>query len=215
MLNSTERILNSSVSAHLMRDVDLSNLFQGTPARRYGLINKALKQKELLHLRRGLYVLAPQYLPQPFSLYYLANHISSHSFVTAESALQFHQWIPERVTQTTNMVAFGRNRQFDTPFGQFIYRKTPLEPGDFWAGVTRTAINHHSVLMATPLRALCDYVYWHKIENADKEFLKTGLRIEDEHLNQLTRSNIEELIKIYPVKRVKVFLSNLLKKLEF
>lgn len=210
MLNSTEQILDSPLNHHIIREVDLAHLFQGTPARRYGLINKALRQKELVQLRRGLYILSSKYQQEPFSTYYLANHIVPHSFVTAESALQFHQWIPERVAQTTSIITFGRNKQFWTPMGQFVYRTAPITSYDFLTGVTRIETNHRPVLMATPLRALSDYIYWHKIDDADWLFLQTGLRIEEDHLRQLTKPAIKELMSVYHSKRVKTFLNNLL-----
>ena len=52
MLHSTEKILSTALGQHIIRDIDLANLFKGTPARRYGLVNKALKKKELVQLRR-------------------------------------------------------------------------------------------------------------------------------------------------------------------
>ncbi len=210
MLNSTEKILNSSLKGHVIRDLDLANLFQGTPARRYGLVNKAIKQCELLPLRRGLYVLSPKYQTESLSLYYLANHIVPFSFVTAESALQFHQWIPERVEQVTSMAAFSRNKQFDNAFGQFIYQKSPLATDNFWTGVMQINIASRAVLMASPLRALSDYVYWHKINHADILFIHKGLRIETDVLNQISQAMIEELLIVYPSKSVRSFLKNLL-----
>lgn len=214
MLNSTEQILHSPLRGHLIREIDLANLFAGTPAKRYGLVNKAIKRKELLPLRRGLYTLAPQYQPKPFSSYYLANQIVPYSFVTAESALQFHQWIPERISQTTSMTVFGRNKTFDTPLGQFIYCKNPLNLYDALTGVMRIEINHSPVLMATPLRALVDYIYWHKIKKVDSNFLKTGLRIEEEFLHQFTQNEIKKLMNTYPSKRVHLFLKKLLSEIE-
>jgi hypothetical protein len=214
MLNSTERILLSPLKGHVIREIDLANLFTGTPAKRYGLVNKAIKRKELLPLRRGLYTLAPQYQPELFSSYYLANQIVPYSFVTAESALQFHQWIPERISSTTSMTAFGRNKTFNTSFGQFMYCKNPLNLYDALLGVMRIEINSFPVLIATPLRALADYIYWHKIKTADSGFLKTGLRIEKELLRQFTRVEIEALISAYKAKCVRLFLKKLLAEID-
>lgn len=214
MLNSTEKILDSPLNGHIFREVDLIHLFEGTPAKRYGLINKALKKKELIQLRRGLYILSPKYQLETFSSYYLANHIVPHSFVTAESALQFHQWIPERVAQTTSIIAFGRNKKFGTPVGQFIYQTSPLKSYDFFTGVTHIEINHRPVLMATPLRALSDYIYWHKIDDADWSFLTIGLRIDEEYLRPLKKSSIKELMDVYHSKRVNTFLNNLLTEIK-
>src|SRR3989338_2740259 len=122
MLHTTEKMLAANLGGRIIRDIDLANLFNGDPAKRYGLVNKALKAQELIRLRRGFYVIAHKYNTTPISQYYLANHLVPYSFVTAESALSFHGWIPERVTTVVSMAAVERNRQFDTPYGHFEYR---------------------------------------------------------------------------------------------
>lgn len=195
MINFTESIRQSSLMGHLIKEQDLANLFPGTAARRYGLVNKAIKRKELLPLRRGLYMLTSQ--QGSVSAYYIANQLVPFSFVTAEAALQFHQWIPERVAQITSMAAFGRNKTTHTFLGDFLYKKTSIKLADFYAGVERIEINQQFVLMATPLRALMDYVYWHKVKKANMDFLINSLRIEEENLKTIKISEINALWHIY------------------
>jgi len=211
MLKNTERIIDSELSSHVFQDIDLANLYRGSSARRYGLVNKALRAHELIRLRRGLYMLALKYQKSNFSLYYLANHIVPYSFVTAESALQFHQWIPERTSQVTSVAAFGRERQFANVMGQFVYLAPPITSLDkFFIGVLNQQIEDQAVWIATPLRALIDYVLWHKIDNANLQFLNTSLRIEEEYLNTIKKEDIKSLAPIYKSKRVAQFLKNLL-----
>src|SRR3989344_506121 len=212
MLSSTEKIIDAGLSQHLIQDVDLANLFGGSPARRYGLVNKALKKQEIIQLRRGLYVVAPKYQPVPWSVYVVANHLVPFSFVTAESALSFHQWIPERVSQVTSLAAFGRKRQVNNTLGRFVYRVAPLSSQDFLKGVELILIHQQTVWMATPLRALIDYIDWRKVNSADSEFLTTSLRIEIDHLNRIKKKEIEALLTVYRSHRVKQFLTYLLEK---
>lgn len=195
MVNFTESILQSSLQGHLIKEHDLANLFPGTAARRYGLVNKAIKRKELLPLRRGLYMLASQ--QGNVSAYYIANQLVPFSFVTAEAALQFHQWIPERVTQITSMAAFGRNKTAHTFLGDFLYKKISTKLTDFYLGVERIEINQQFVLIATPLRALVDYIYWHKVKEASRDFLINSLRIEEENLRTISISEINALSRVY------------------
>ena len=195
MINFTESIRQSSLMGHLIKEQDVANLFPGTAARRYGLVNKAIKRKELLPLRRGLYMLASQ--QGNVSAYYIANQFVPFSFVTAEAALQFHQWIPERVTQVTSMAAFGRNKTAHTFLGDFLYKKISTKLTDFYLGVERIEINQQFVLMATPLRALVDYVYWHKVKEANMDFLINSLRIEEENLRTINTSEINALLHVY------------------
>ena len=82
----------------------LARLLDGTPQRRYNLVNRALKHGELLQLRRGLYLLAPQSankLPHPFVL---AQALQTGSYISFETALSFHGWIPESVPVTLSVV---------------------------------------------------------------------------------------------------------------
>ena len=213
MLKSTSKLISQGWQKHLIRDVDLQSVFAGTDASRYALIHKALRAKELIQLRRGLYMLAPQDQIPRWSQYYLANHIAACSFVTAESALSFHGWIPEKITQVTNAIAFGRSKTFDTPLGDFVYRTFPLtKPHYFLYGVYTVEIETHLVWMATALRALMDYVYWHKIDNADTDFLIHGLRIDELHLKEIKKTDIQNLLPVYHSKRVQQLLKNILKK---
>jgi hypothetical protein len=206
MLDSTEAILSSGLGDHVIRDIDLTNLFDGTPARRYGLVNKALKAKELVQLRRGFYVATPRHQPPKFSQYYLANHMEPHSFVTAESALSFHGWIPERVTETLSLAPFGRNKQFDTPYGRFIYRTMPIPPAQFLMGVSHIETEANAFWIATPLRALIDYIQWHKLDKVDLDFLQHSLRIEPEQLYSIKLADIEQVRDVYKAPRIKRFL---------
>ena len=208
MIKNTGQIINSLFQGHILQEKDLANLYEGTAARRYGLVNKAIKRKELLPLRRGLYMLASQ--QGEVSAYYIANQLVPFSFVTAEAALQFHQWIPERVTQMTSMIAFGRNKTFHTFLGDFIYKKSLLKLEDFYVGVDRLEINQRFVLMATPLRALVDYIHWYKIKEANMDFLKNSLRIEEENLSSIKFTEIKELLQSYKSGYVNKFLNNLM-----
>lgn len=211
MLKSTEMLIDNQLNKHLIRDRDLAQVFKGSDARRYALVNKALKKNELLRICRGLYMLAPKYNSRLFSNYYLANHIVSNSFVTAESALSFHGWIPERVTQVTSATAFSRSREFKTPYGVFLYKHLPVASNNFYLGVKRDDIDNQIIYMATPLRALLDYIYWHKIENADRDFLVESLRIESTHIDSISKTQIKQLKSVYKLKYIQTFLNQLQK----
>ncbi len=212
MLKSTEMLIENQLNKHLIRDRDLAQVFKGSNARRYALVNKALKKNELLRICRGLYMLAPKYNGCLFSNYYLANHIVPNSFVTAESALSFHGWIPERVTQVTSAAAFSRNREFKTPHGVFLYKHLPVTPNNFYLGVEQVDIDNKIIYMATPLRALLDYIYWHKTKNADHDFLVNSLRIERAYINTISQIQIKQLKSVYKLKYIQTFLNHLQKR---
>jgi len=211
MLKSTEQIIESPLRDHLIKDSDLAHLFKGSQARRYGLVNKALKKGELIKICRGFYVLADKYRQKPLSQYYLANRIVPNSFITAETALSFHHWIPERVTQVTSLTAEGRSREFDTPFGVFAYHKAPICPEQFYTEVNVYNENNEYIYIAKPLRALIDYLYWHKIKNANLNYLTRSLRIEIEQINKITKNDTLNLRDVYKFTYIQQFLDSLLK----
>lgn len=213
MLKSTSKLMSQGWEKHLIRDVDLQSIFAGSDASRYALIHKALHAKELIQLRRGLYMLAPQHQTPLWSQYYLANHIAACSFITAESALSFHGWIPEQIKQVTSAIAFGRNKIFHTPMGDFVYRTFPVTSANYFLyGVQSVKVATHLVWMATALRALMDYVYWHKVNDANTDFLIHSLRIDELHLKEIKKTDIQNLLPVYHSKRVQQLLKNLLKE---
>jgi hypothetical protein len=210
MLRSTEQIIDHGLGTHILQDTDLAYLFQGTAASRHALVNKAMKKGELVRLCRGRYILANKYLDHPPSSYSIANRLAPNSFVTAESALAFHGWIPERVTQVISICAFGRKRCFTNPLGEFVYYNTPVKSLCFYLGVEMHEQDNQLIYVASPLRALMDYVYLHKTDNANSEFLTHSLRIEPELVGTIQTGEIDTLVNVYQSKRVKQFLKNLL-----
>jgi hypothetical protein len=57
MLASTEKLKYAGFGERVFTDKDLARFFGGTPARRYGLVNKGLAKGELIRIRRGVYIL--------------------------------------------------------------------------------------------------------------------------------------------------------------
>ena len=213
MLHSTEKIILEGLAQRVLTDTDLAILFDKSPASRYGLVNKALAKKELLALRRGLYVLAQPYSQQLWSLPYLANRIMPFSYVSLESALAYHGLIPERVTHTYSITLFGRNHQFETTLGDFIYYHIPLKSYEYFTGVLQEAVNQQHFFMATPLRALADWVYVRKINEVNVHYLQYNLRVEQEDINKFKKEEIEALLNVYRSQRVLQFLNTLMREL--
>ncbi len=103
-------------------DANLQNLLRGSDDRRYGLVKRALAAGEVVRIRRGLYSLAPKYLRQPLDLYSLAQKIYGPSYISLESALSYHGWIPEAVYLVASVCA-KRSAQFNTPLGNFSFQR--------------------------------------------------------------------------------------------
>ena len=213
MQKLTQLIMDSPLASHVFTDIDIEQLLiTKTDASRYAMLNKALKKNEIARLRRGLYALAQKYLDYlsiKWSKYYLAHRINPHSYVSAESALAYHQWIPERVTNVINIISLGRNKKFHTSFGEFDYYKMPLQTYEFYTAVDYIEINQQAYFMASPLRALMDFVYLHKLDWQGMNYLTDSLRIEEAYLKQIKLSEIQQLKLVYRSKRMYDFLENL------
>jgi predicted transcriptional regulator of viral defense system len=190
---------------------DLAALFPGSEDRRYGLVKRAVASGGIIHVRRGLYCLAPKYQKKSMNLYALAQHVYGPSYVSLESALSWHGWIPEAVHAITS-ASFKKSKEFTTPLGLLSYDRVPQEV--FYTEVERlTDALGNVFLMATPLKALADYVYVRKRDWTGIEPAVSSLRIEPEELEQVTRSTLEALSSNYSNPRVKRFLEGLRKDL--
>lgn len=213
MLNSTEKILKAGLGEHVFSDIDLRTLFDGSPQSRYGLVNKALKKGELIRLKRGLYMLAQEYQKELFSKYYFAARIMPHSYISLESALAYHGWIPERVPDIYSVANSTRTLRVSSPVGLFIFYPVPMQQYEFFAAVTRAFHGEKPFFIASPLKALADLVYLRKLKKYDVDYLINSLRIDEEHLAALTLQDFEELVPVYYSGHVVQFLKNLKKEL--
>lgn len=214
MQTTTEKIIDAGFKNYIFTETDLALLFDGTNASRYGLVNKTLKKKELLRLRRGLYIVATKYRENKFSQFMLANHIVPYSYVSLESALSYHGWIPERVMTVSSIISSGHNKTFTNSFGDFEYYRIPTKPFEFLTGVMRENPDHQSFLIATPLRALADYIYLKKLDQIDIRYLQNNLRIEPEAIHSILNDDIDQLKQAFRSGRIINFLTTLKKELK-
>lgn len=110
----------------------------------------------LLPVRRGLYVLGPDYRDGPISLPLVANVLYGPSCVSLEYALSWHGLIPEGVFGVTSVTA-RRSRVVSTPLGRFSYAHLP--PRAYGVGIRmEQGPGGVSFLMASPEKALCDLI---------------------------------------------------------
>ncbi len=159
-------------------------------------INELLKSQEIIRVKKGLYVFGPDYRQGPICKENLANLIYGPSCISLEYALSFYGLIPERV-ETITSVTPKRDKEFMTPIGRFTYRylsadKYPHEIDLHWIDT------QHPILIATPEKALCDYIVLNKVppfENSisAKAFLEEDLRIDRENWN---RFDVKKMLRL-------------------
>lgn len=161
-------------------------------------INELLKNGTITRVKKGLYVFAPEYNERPICKEVLANLIYGPSCISMEYALAFHGLIPERVDTITSVTP-KRDKEFDTPLGRFTYRYLSAEK--YSPGIEQIWLDDmHPILIASPEKALCDYVTLNKItaENQEiTEFLELDLRIDSSSLSNLKPRALRQLNKFY------------------
>ena len=176
-----------------------------------GLVKRAIASGEILHIKRGLYCLAGKYNRYGISRNVFANLIYGPSYISMETALAEHGWIPEAVHSVTS-VSMQRARSFQTPLGYYDYVQIKQYP--LYCGVERriSDVNGVPFFLAKPLKALADYVVSRRLDWTGREPLEESLRIEPECIDSLTVSDLDELEDNYKSLRSKRFLTGLRKE---
>jgi len=181
-------------------------------ARLDALLKRAVAGREIWRVHRGLYCLSRRYARGRINPLELAQRIHGPSYVSLETALSHHGWIPEAVQAVTS-VTLGRSRTFTTPVGLFSFTRVPQRR--FLSGVRRASVEEGvACFLATPLKALADYVYVQRCDWSSAAPVVASLRVEDESLAELTGELFEEVISAYKPGRVCRFLDGLRKDLK-
>lgn len=178
---------------------------------RQGLIKRALKKHDIIRIKRGLYCLAKKYQRRSLNKFCVAQILYGPSYISLESALSYHGWIPEGVISTTS-VSMARSKIFNTPIGTFDYKR--VIQNKFYEDVRYSQEQDSSFFIASPLKALCDYVYVNKKTWRSTGPLKQSLRIEDETLATIKKDDIEKQADNYHSRRVISFLNGIKKDLQ-
>lgn len=211
----TEIIIDSGNADRILSVSQLERLVGNSDARRYGLVNRALKTQELLKARRGLYVLANKYRGIPVHPFALAQSLLPGSYVSGESALSFHGWIPEAVRSVLSITATGKTVTYEQEkLGNFMFQRMTVNPGFFLQAVTRYELQHQVALIADPMRALLDLVYLRKWPWQGLDFLVSGMRIDEQVIKAVPSLSIRMLLDVYKGKRERLFIEELLRSLE-
>ena len=131
MSTHLENTLWKNPSAYLTED-QLAHFLGGTADSRYARINRAVTEGHLVRIKRGLFYLTERLSLKRPSTFELAQFIYGPSYISLESALSYHQMIPEAVYMTTS-VTIKRNKEFKTPLDSFVYYRLPTD--NFFVGV--------------------------------------------------------------------------------
>lgn len=204
------QVTNAGYADRVLSDQQIGRILGGSDDRRYGQVKRALQSGALVRIKRGLYVLAEQYREHPLHPFALAQVLVPGSYISMETAVAFHGWIPEAVYTTVSVTPGRKSQEIDHPdFGRFEFNPLALYKSGFLAGVQRHVISDQAMLVASPLRALMDLVAFRKQEWEGIAWIENGMRIGQAHLFQIRSKDFSALRGVYKHKFVNTFLSGL------
>lgn len=211
MQRLTEIAIHQKAPSGIFTRSELAAWVGGSPQRQFGLLKRAVAAGEVLRIHRNLYCLSDKYLRKKLDPRVLAQHVYGPSYISLESALSHHGWIPEAVHAVTS-VSLERSREYDTPLGRFSFTRVPQKT--FYAEVQRVEEpSAGSFLLASPLKALADYVYVHKVDWRSVRPVIESLRVDENLLAGIDLQGFDRLAANYSSRRVQQFLHGVRKDL--
>ena len=157
-------------------------------------LTQMIKKGEIIQIVRGVYAtsLEDPRLPAASMMY-------SPSYISFETALAYHQLIPERVYQIKSAgYNLKKEKHFDTPFGRYSFMYIPDTV--FFRALEPAQDQQHGFRLATKEKALLDTLY--KIRGissmkAIETLLFEDLRFESDDVLHLDWATIRNLVPLY------------------
>ena len=156
------------------------------------------KNGYIIRLKRGLYVVNPEYTGKALSSELTANHLYAPSYVSMSSALRYYGLIPEAV-YTHQSMTIKHSRSFQTPIGLYDYKQ--ISKKAFSVGVRSLHNGNYAFMIATPEKALCDLIANSPMVNlrymTDVEaYLEQDIRMDMDEFFKFDTRIFEDYIKV-------------------
>jgi len=205
-----DQVTQSSLADRIFNEDQLRELLGGSDARRYALVHRALKDGSLIRLKRATYLLGRRTSNDAIHPFAAAQALLPGSYISFETALAYHGWIPEAVFATASVSPGRKTITYDTPsLGQFSFHPLALREYQFLTSVDREKLGKLTAFVAQPLRALMDLVALRKEHWSGLGWLTTGMRIDEDQLRSLRRKDFSALRPVYKHKAANAFLHSL------
>lgn len=157
------------------------------------ITDKALRLEadgRIVRLKRGLYVANTD--SGNLSRELIANQLYGPSYVSMSWALRYHGLTPERV-HLVQSITTKHSRNFSNPLGNYHYQNCPTEY--FPIGISMQGSGDVRFLIASPEKALCDYINYNKVTLRFMKdvgaFLVEDLRLDTDILSELNHEIIQ------------------------
>jgi len=175
-------------------------------SRSYGLadstvntyISRYLKSKEIIQIKKGLYVSAEFFDKNKGDisyLFFLANILRTPSYISSWAALQYYDLTTEAIHIITS-VTLKNTKAFETKAGNFSYQSIQKE---LFTGFSLEK-GKFDFYIASPSKALFDLLYFKtrefrgvKLEDINKLVLE--LRIDIDEMNEEEREKFYSMVK--------------------
>ena len=137
-------------------------------------ISQWVKNGYIERIKKGLYILSNR--KKEINPMVLAEKIYSPSYLSLEFALNHYGIIPD-IPGTYTSVSSRKTMNYKTDFGYFSYQK--IKP-EFFTGYRPLVEKNVSFNLATPEKAILDYIYLNKNKLFPKEDFWREMRINEE-----------------------------------
>ena len=163
-------------------------------------ISRFLKHKEIVPLKRGIYVTADFYNKNKGDisyLFYLANVLRTPSYVSSWTALQYYDLTTESIHTITSITP-KVTRSYKTKMGNFTYQSIQKELFSNFSSVK----GKFDFFIASPPKALFDLLYsktrqFRGVQLEDIKTLIKELRIDFDEMDKKEQEKFFSMIKSY------------------
>lgn len=118
-------------------------------------ISNLVDTKQLIRIKRGLYIVHPDVSGVPINSMIIANSLYGPSYVSFATALNQYGLIDD-LAQGTYSATIKRDKRYMTPVGRFEYVSLPASY--YAVGIKQVIADDYSYQIATPEKALCDTI---------------------------------------------------------
>jgi len=180
-------------------------------------ISRLLKYKDIIPLKRGLYIPTSFYNENKTNtsyLFFLANIIRKPSYVSSWTALQYYNLTTE-VIHTIHSITPKVTRKYKTKIGTFSYQSIRKDLftdfilvkdkfSDYSASTSKNK-DTFDFFIASPSKALFDLLYFKTrqfkgVKFKDVNFLIEELRIDIDEMDELEKEKFYSMVKkIYKI----------------
>ena len=166
-------------------------------------ITRFLKYKEIIQLKKGLYISADFFDKSRSNIsysFYLANILRMPSYVSSWSALQFYNLTTEAIYGIISVTP-KVTRNYTTKAGNFSYQSIKEKLfSDFF--LVRGDIGTFDFFIASPAKALFDLLYFktHQLRGVGEKDIKTlveELRIDIDEMDKKEKTRFYTMTKRY------------------